>query len=346
MVADMKFLATGIGSVPFTDTDYACKIILDCLPHAPFWPQMVRLDPREDMLIQFTEGLSFLEIDPENKTIQPVAHELEKRLADFYSLYLEDNIEEFKITSQFASGLHRLISLLESSSNGEYVKGQIVGPITMASAIKDKQGKISLTNPDIFDAIIKGISVKALWQIKELKKTKRKVILFLDEPSLSGFGSAFSPVKREQVVSALKEVFDYLRTKEQDILLGIHCCGNTDWAMIMEAGPDIVNFDAYDYMEHFLLYPEKISEFISNGGIIAWGIVPTSSFSGEETISQLRSKLLSGMDILRKKGLDYNTLWEQSILTPSCGMGTMEEGSSVAALKLLSQLSIQMNQIN
>ncbi len=339
----MNFIATGIGSVPFSDTEYACRLILDCLPHAPFWPQMVKVNPREDMLVQFCEGFLFLDIDCEAKSIHISPEDTELKLADFYALYLEEAVNEFKMTPQYAEGLFKLLSMVKDSGSGEYIKGQIVGPITMASSVKDRSGKAVLTNPDMFDAIVKGISIKALWQIRELKKTKRKVILFLDEPSLSGFGSAFSSIERGQVISALREVFDYLRTKEQDTMLGIHCCGNTDWAMIVEAGPDIINFDAYDYMEHFLLYPEKIAEFISKGGVIAWGIVPTFSFKGSETIELLRSRLLSGIDVLKQKGVDKARLQTQSLLTPSCGMGTMNEDSSITALKLLSELSEEMN---
>jgi methionine synthase II (cobalamin-independent) len=344
---NMDFLATGIGSVPFVDTELACEYILDKLPQAPFWPQMVRLNPREDMLFQFSEGVVFIEVDPDERRISICSTHIELRLAEFYSMYLNDDIDGFRISPEYASGLHMMISMLEQDTGheGKYVKGQIIGPVTLASGIRDSEGRVAITNPDILDAIVKAISLKALWQIKALKKTGRNVILFLDEPSLSGFGSAFSPIKRDQVILSLKEIFEFLRLKEKDILLGIHCCGNTDWSMIMESGPDIVNFDAYDYMEHFLLYSQDIKRFISDGGKIAWGIVPTSSFKGTETLNELKSSLNSGLKRLVTKGIDPEELRKNSFLTPACGMATMEEQKAIKVLALLSELSAKMGRV-
>jgi hypothetical protein len=38
-----KFLATGVGSMPFTDPDRAVELSLTRFPEAPFWPQLPKL---------------------------------------------------------------------------------------------------------------------------------------------------------------------------------------------------------------------------------------------------------------------------------------------------------------
>ena len=100
---------------------------------------------------------------------------------------------------------------------------------------------------------------------------------------MAGYGSAFTPIQRHEVVALIKEVVDYVRDRSEAIV-GIHCCGNTDWSMIIEAGPDIVSFDAFSYLDYFFLYPGEIRRFIEGGGTIAWGIVPTFGFTGSETV--------------------------------------------------------------
>jgi hypothetical protein len=109
--------------------------------------------------------------------------------------------------------------------------------------------------------------------------------------------------------------------------------------MIIEAGPDIINFDAYGYMDTFLLYPEELSRFISDGGAIAWGIVPTADFTGEETIEGLLTRLGVGLKRFEEWGLDAERIAKCSLLTPACGMGTMDEALADRVLVLLSQLS-------
>ena len=112
--------------------------------------------------------------------------------------------------------------------------------------------------------------------------------------------------------------------------------------MVLEAGPDIVNFDAFDYLEYFLLYPEDISRFIREGGTIAWGIVPTAYFTGKETEDTLSSRLQEGLDRLAEWGLDPEMVKGRSLLTPACGLGTMDKASARRALDLLSHLSEAM----
>ncbi|MDB9823156.1 hypothetical protein OAC89_05595 [Deltaproteobacteria bacterium] len=340
---NFNFRATGIGSVPYKDTRETCVNILELLPEIPFWPQLVKRSYLEDMSIQFSEGLPLLSIQEDHRKLTASSDNIESALVKFYEHFLVDDIDYFAISREYAPGLYELLELISQTPDrfGPYIKGQSVGPVTFSAGITGVDGKPVLTNPDLLDAFTKGLAIKALWQVRELDKSGKKPIIFLDEPYLSGFGSAFSPIERQGVINLLKEVIDYLRERS-DALIGIHCCGNTDWSMIMESGPDIINFDAFAFMDYFFLYPEDIIKFLTNGGHIAWGIVPTFDFTGEETVEVLHSKLESGLNRLKELGLDPRLITGNSILTPACGMGTMEEPSSDRVLELLSTISKKM----
>lgn len=338
---NFNFKATGIGSVPHLDIRETCKNILDLLPDIPFWPQFVNRDPKEDMNIQFSEGLPLLQVNEESRSLVFSSDDKESELVTFYDHFLTDDLDYFAVSNEYAAGLDEQINLVgrDPDRYGDYIKGHSVGPLTFAASVIEENGKSVLFNPDIFEAFTKGLAIKALWQIRKLESTGKDVILFLDEPYLSGFGSAFSPVQRQEVVDNLKEVINYIHTRS-NALVGIHCCGNTDWSMIIESGPDIVNFDAFAFMEYFLLYPEHISRFLSNnGGTIAWGIVPTSDLTEAETVDNLFSKLQIGINRLYEWGIAPELVAGNSILTPACGMGSMDTSLSDRVLTLLSGLS-------
>lgn len=337
------FKTTGIGSVPWEDTDKTCRKILELLPSIPFWPQLVRRSPFEDMNIQFTEGLPLINVNTDTRSISVKAEDSEEALVEFYSHYLADDLDHFSISCDYAPGLYRQIELVSENPGlyGEYIKGHTTGPVTFAASIKDEAGKAVLANPDLLEAFTKGLAIKALWQVKELEKTGKKTIIFLDEPYLSGFGSAFSPIERHEVIGLLKEVVEYLREKSYT-LTGIHCCGNTDWSMIVDAGPDIINFDAFSFLDYFLLYPDDITRFITGGGVIAWGIVPTGNSAGQGDLDELYRRLNRGLEALYSLGLDKDQVQASSILTPACGMGTMKEEDSEEVLNLLSGLYKRM----
>lgn len=340
---DFHFTATGIGSVPSTDIRETCHYILDRFSRIPYWPQFVKRSHFEDMCIQFSEGLPLLKVDEQRRTLTVSEGEREAALLDFYEHLLAEDLSYFAVTPAYAPGLYTIIESVEKQKDrfGAYIKGHTVGPVTFAAGIADNDGKSILYDPELMEALVKGLAIKALWQITELERTGKKPIIFFDEPSLSGFGSAFSSIQRHEVIGMFREIFQYLRERS-DALLGIHCCGNTDWSMILEPGPDIVNFDAFGYLDYFLLYPEEISRFIRNGGIIAWGIVPTLEFTGKETLEDLTSRLQKGMDRFYEWGLDPETLKRCSLLTPACGLGSMDQVSADRALDLLSRLSAAM----
>jgi len=334
------FAATGIGSVPFQDMEGTCKDILEGFPHLPFWPQFVKRSHLEDMSIQFSEGLPLLEISDKKRSLSVSSKDREEELVGFYDHFLAEDIGHFSISRNYAPGLYIMLERItgEGCHDGAYIKGQTVGPVTFAAGIIDLDGKPVLHNPDLLEAMTNGLAIKALWQTRELSRSGRRPIIFMDEPYLSGFGSAFSPIQRREVIDLLKTVMDYVRERS-DALIGIHCCGNTDWSMIMEAAPDIINFDAYEYMEHFLLYPDDISRFIKDGGTIAWGIIPTTNLADDESMENLVLKLKGGFERIIEWGIDAEMLAKRSILTPACGMGTMPVKAAKTGIELLSRLS-------
>jgi methionine synthase II (cobalamin-independent) len=338
---DLRFMATGIGSVPFQDVERTCREICRWAPSMPFWPQFVQRSHLEDMIIQYSEGLPLLRVNAEERSLSiPRSDTRETELVAFYERFFAEDVEAFAVSRKVAPGLYALLELMEKDDGdyGPFIKGQTVGPVTFTAGVKDANGKSILHDPELSEAMTKGLAIKALWQARTLAATGKKPVIFLDEPCLSGFGSAFSPIQRHEVVDMLRMVIDYLRER-CDAMIGIHCCGNTDWSMVLETVPDIVNFDAVGYLDHFLLYKGDVTRFIERGGAIAWGVVPTANFTGEESLDGLFRRLKEGFLHVREWGLDLDEVARRSILTPACGMGTMPGAAATAAMELLSRLS-------
>jgi hypothetical protein len=340
-------MATGVGSVPFLDVETTCQHILKFFPDIPFWPQFVKLSHFEDMTIQASQRFPRIEMDTNKKSL--FIHTIDtqdKELVSFYEHFIADDTEYFAISHEYAAGLYKLLELIENTpqSYGHFFKGQIVGPITFAGSLIDEKGKSALYNNEVMDTIVKGLAIKALWIVNKMSLMNKVAILFIDEPYLSGFGSAFTPIQRGEVIRLLREVIDYLRARS-DVLVGIHCCGNTDWSMIIETGVDIVNFDASDYMDYFLLYKKEIIKFLENGGTVAWGVVPTASFTGKETIDGLKMQLEKGLNTFYEWGIDRYTVAERSIITPACGVGAIDPNKAERIFELLSSLSSMMSEI-
>ena len=316
------FITTGIGSFPHQDEEEVFRLILKTFPEVPFWPQLPKRSFLEGMVVQYSEGFpSFRWNEKEQKVWVDTARGFDREIEKFYHHLEENDIKPFEITEDFAKGLLILKDLASEDHRKEirFIKGQIVGPITFGLALTDSEGKSIFYDPTLKDVLIRHLSMKARWMEKRFNDLFPGIpaIIFFDEPSLSSFGSAFSGLNREDVVHSLDECFEAVKG-----LRGVHCCGNTDWSVLLSTKLNILSFDAYGYLEALSLYPKELRTFLERGGILAWGIVPTSEAILKEDAKSLVKRLRECIETLNKKGIDP-ILLQRAIITPSCGTASL-----------------------
>uniref|UniRef100_A0A7C5AMK5 Methionine synthase n=1 Tax=Desulfobacca acetoxidans TaxID=60893 RepID=A0A7C5AMK5_9BACT len=331
---------TGIGSLPYTDPEEAVSLVLGLFPEMPFWPQLVRLGFREEMVAQGAGGLPALKVDLENRQVlldPEVSREM--ALAEFYELVWSGELGPFALAPEEARGFHVLLNRVSSSGNGPLIlKGQVVGPVTFAGMVKAPDGKAILYDLELTQAVSQGLACKAAWQAEKFRETGREAVVFFDEPILSGFGSAFLPISRQEVTTILTDTLETLREKGQ-VKIGVHCCGNTDWSLLLETSLDILSFDSFGYFDHLLLYLKPLAEFLKRGGYLAWGLVPTGAENlARETPDSLWQHFTSQVERLKETGLGKEEILRHSLLTPACGLGYLSPETATRALTLLAEL--------
>ena len=325
------FLTTGIGSLPHTDPQEACRLVFATLD-IPFWPQLPRISFRESMIPQFSEGLPSLMVDEKRETVWV---EKEKAAAEkFFETYSAD--WSLAISEEYARGFHAFVRQLGDKQFG-CLKGQITGPLTFTLGLKDSAGK-----PVYFDEELREISLiilkaKIKWQIEILKKSAPEVIIFIDEPILSALGSSsYLGVACDEAERLLRETSDSI--KEYGGIPGIHCCGKADWPLVIRSGARIINFDAYDYLESVSLYPAEIAGFLRNDGYLAWGIVPTTDAIEEMTPVTLKRRFEEGIAKLSQPGVPGDLLLSRILLTPSCGVGSRSLDEAIRVFGTLGEV--------
>jgi hypothetical protein len=332
---------TGIGSVPFLDENEAIQLVLENMTQIPYWPQMAQKGFQEDMISQGAGGLPLISCDPELRQVRvTTAVDREAALTDFYEAAFGEDLEKFALVPSEAAGFYRLLEALQSfpSESPAFVKGQVVGPVTFATVVKGSDGKAILFDQELLQAVTRGLALKAAWQAAKIRETGRKAIVFFDEPSLTGLGSAFLPLSGEEVVTILTETITAAR-EPGETLFGVHCCGNTDWSVLLESPIDILSFDSYEFFDNVKLYDKSLKTFLARGGYLAWGLVPSSPTAPEETEEALWAKFTGQVKELAHVGLDQKALLSQSLLTPACGLGYLSPDKARKALGFLADLS-------
>jgi hypothetical protein len=348
-----RFLATGIGSMPFEDAEHAVNLSLSRLPEAPFWPQLPKLGLNEQMEIQYSEALPCIVIDREkNRMFFDTSGDYSEAFAEFYEYYImamdpddgNGDCSALAITPEFSKGLFAMEKHLQNRKEElAFVKVQTTGPCSFALTITDENKRAIYYNEEFRDVVIKALAMKCRWQIQKFQPFAEKVICFIDEPILSAFGSStYISVKREDVVAHIAEVTEAIH--EDNALAGVHCCGNTEWSILIDAGVDIVNFDAYEFGETIAIYSEAVKTHLERGGMLAWGVVPTSHAIREQTVDTMTAHFEKMMDNLASKGIDKQLIAEQALVSPSCGTGSMNPEDAEKVFEMTQLLSKAMRE--
>jgi hypothetical protein len=351
MMIKPKFLATGIGSMPFEDVKHAVDVSLSTINNAPFWPQLPRLGLNEQMEVQYSEGMPCIVIDREKTRMYfDTSGDYYDALAAFYEIYMtamdpeegDGDCSAMAISPEFSTGIYAMEDRLQASGKKlPFVKVQTTGPCSFALTIVDENKRAMYYNNEFRDVVVKALAMKCRWQIQKFKPFAENVICFVDEPILSGFGSStYISVQREDVVQILAEMIEAIHADNG--IAGIHCCGNTEWSILIDAGVDIVNFDAFGFGETIAMYPEAVKAHLDRGGVLAWGIVPTSTDIRNQTVETLVEYFEKMMDHLASKGIDKQLIVEQAIITPSCGTGSMEPEDAMRVFEMTDALSQEM----
>lgn len=350
---------TGIGSLPFKGEN-APQNATDCVfeqcPDFPYWAQLPNYKKEEDMVFQFSKNLPGLQYNKKeckyylDDTTDSFFEGLENLFVDYETVIAADTLldneeilDKYKITKPYSNTIDIFLDRIKNAvDKPNFIKGSITGPFTFSTSFCDKEGKSAYYNETLREVIIKFLTLKALWQIKEFKKASKNSIpvIFMDEPSISQVGScAFVTVKKDDVINMLKTISDVV--KKYDTFSGIHCCGKTDWDITIESNVNIINFDAYFYSQSVGTHAKKLEQFMLNDGILSFGIIPTLDKEALIALDKdiAYQKFMDAIDCFVSKNIDRNLLLDHCFITPSCGCGSLDNEMAKKALTLTKELS-------
>lgn len=352
-----KGLATGIGSLPHCDPEQAVALVMKYLKKAPHWPQLPRLSEKEFFVHQFLNflvELGLLQITKGTKAFFTSDSPLwPERLARFYDAYLrctegdESPLESLSFSLGTATGFEKFVRFLEERGIGEaqFLKGQVVGLLSAGFQITDPEGRPAYYDHQLRDVLLKQLLLQAAWQVKALNRFGLPVVIFLDDPVIDSYGRYDRiVVSREEVISEIEEFAGFVRSHGG--VVGVHSCADLDWSILLDADIDVISFDAYQFSESFALFSDLLQKFLKRGGVVAWGIVPTAREAlGLEDTSSLLKRTINIIRKLAEKGVELQLLRTQSLITPSCGAGTLTELEAERIYQLTSELSEKWEEI-
>ncbi|MFJ9566741.1 methionine synthase [Streptomyces fuscichromogenes] len=297
--------ATGVGSLPGTDSREAAKTATGSFEDFPFLPELPARGPGADMIGR-TAGLLvelYARVEPSGWRIGDRPGRDTRRAVSWLGEDL-DALEEF--TQDYTGP----------------VKVQAVGPWTLAAALELRNGESALSDPgacrDLAASLAEGLRL-------HLAEVRRRIpggrpVLQLDEPSLtavlrgqvrsaSGYRT-HRAVDRQVVESTLRDVIGV----HADGPVVVHSCApDVPFALLRRAGSAAVSFD-------FSLLTERdedaIGEAVEAGTRLFTGVVPGT----DAALSDPAGSVMGVRTLWRRLGLRPGLLAESVTVTPACGL--------------------------
>lgn len=302
-----NLLTTAMAVMPHTDAQRALEVALSV--DIPFWPQLPRLSYYEDMYVQAAEHFPGIVLDVAAQKLSfstdKFMDELESVMAGF------DDPALFDVSPDYSAVYHRFLEA--ELADRPAIRGQLEGPISFGFNINDENDRPILFNdtvrPFMFEFMARRVNV----QLERLKSKNANAFMFIDEPGLQFLFSALSGYGDIQAKADMESFFAMI-----DRPRGVHLCGNPDWDFLLGMDIDILSMDIYTNRDVFAAYVPSIKRFLERGGVLAWGIVPTNIEPFEkESLQSLREQLESVWSILCGKGIDWQQLISQSLISPA-----------------------------
>ncbi len=343
---------TGIGSMPYADAETALELIKRTMQDGPHWPQLPGRGRQESFTQQYLAPLVRLGLIDIQADDTPVFNETApdwlQKVETFYQYYLdfeeggsrrEEALSFFAFPRESATGFHLFLEQDwgRHSPPPTFLKGHISGPLTVGLQVFASDNTAAFYREDLRDILTKTLALIAAYQVRELGKGPYPVLIFIDEPGLLSFGqSSYVSLSRAAISASIGQVVEGITRAGG--YAGAHSCSGVDWSIFFQLPLQVVNFDAYGYLDSMLVYARELDSFLSRGGCLAWGLVPTSEEIAREDAAALKDRFFAGVERLSRHGVQKESLLTRYMLTPSCGAGTLSEGQTEQVYSMLKEL--------
>jgi len=310
--------ATAVGDVPHEDPRSAVEAML-ALPDLPAWPQLPRRSPREGMIGQFASRFPFLQYRRPTPRLSVAgdAAELEAAADAMTAAPLEEVAPA--LDARHASGLYAMLERLGElgpERRPACLKGQITGPVTLASLIADVDGRPLVEFPRLMPAVVRFLAAIAIHQVRAIREAGCRPVLFVDEPLLARRGLPADARAGEAVVVALQPILAALA--REGAAVGVQWGGRVAWPAALGLDADWIGFETELGFEGLAKRGDELIRRVEAGRGLAFGSVPVRDLEAWDADAAARTLIdrlvatLGSLEMTRR-------LLARSLVLPTSG---------------------------
>ncbi len=276
-----SFKCLPYGNLPYDSNEAATKMMVKLFESVPFLAMIPLQSSKDNLIFRTLENIPGVRFKDKRVYLKEKLSSFKQGLVALdvaFNTPSTENLEAYKFESSF---LERYLQILKRVKPKETVVN-LLGPLTVSQILINSDKSQLLIDKCYRKLITQSICVKSLWIIEKIKEASPSThpIIVLEEPMLN----TFSEIKRQNedltrdiLVNMYSKIIEKIRENKASV--AIQCFEKCDWTIPIEAGADIISFNAYDNPNNLNIIPEQVNNFLAKGGRINWAIVPTKNES-------------------------------------------------------------------
>jgi hypothetical protein len=324
-----------LGSLPYRGSAQALEISRRYAGALLAWPQLPARGFHEQSFVQSAIGFPGLVVDAAQGRMFVDRAVAERGLDRLALAYLNDNIDYAALAIEDVAGLEELLRQGERLRGARALKGQLVGPISLAAHLTDDRQRPLIYDEMFLEAICQHLRLRAAWQESRLGERASATIICLDEPFLEAVGMPFMPLD-----------WPAARDKIDEVLGGISGCkalfagGALNWSEVLKTSVELIVADVCEHGSSLVAAADALIPFLERDGVVGLGLVPTD----EEALRRASPEALIGrlavlLDTLEQAGVPTDRLLRQAVITPTDRLGALDVALAERALQIVAEVS-------
>jgi hypothetical protein len=268
------------GALPHESVQAACAALRrHDLPYVA-WPQLPQRHFFERSIVQASWGLPGLVLDASQRRVYVTRAQTLAAIPQYTIAFMQKTrVQTAEWTQQEAAGLRELMADIDAFAPDVGIKGQMLGPISLAAQLTDEHQQPLLADPTLFEGLVIHCCLRARLQADAVMRANRPAMVCLEEPFYDVMHSPFMTIDRDELLVALARV-----------LLAIPCqraltlrCG-TPLSEIVQLPLDVL---IVTHWEDQLVDDRVLADLagaLSNGMRVGIGVVPVDAVDPTATV--------------------------------------------------------------
>lgn len=307
------------GSLPYESVDTACRMMAKLYQKMPYLPMFPKISSDDTIVNRTFKNIPGVRIIDKKISLIISSNNYKNnlhKLEEAFNHPCMHNLDYFEMEAPFLEKFFQFINKFKSPN----ALINILGPFTVSQMLTQSAEEQMLIDKTYRKLFIQAVCVKALWMIEKLKEINPETVpvVMLEEPMFGKLGD----IKRENEDISIELVTNMFsrvveKLKQSGAIVGVQCFDKCDWKIPINAGVDIISFDAYNNPNNLSIIPEVITEFIARGGRINWGILPVVNEAKVKdlNIDEITSRLFKTFEPLIVAGVPADYVYKSALVS-------------------------------